>query len=106
MSALPGDASPPKSGCSARVVPMNEMYADDCGSTGAVVTSTFHQLSAGKIGSGPGIAPPSVAVAPSRTVAPTIAAAVAATRLRALRFGAHGRTSGVQLGMASPEQVV
>src|SRR6185503_4545962 len=52
MSTLPGDASPPKSGCSLRVPPLltNAMKLDDAGSTGAVEMSTCHQLSAGNTG--------------------------------------------------------
>src|SRR5262245_49433782 len=37
----------PKSGCSARVAPMNAMNAAEFASTGAWLMSWFHQLSAG-----------------------------------------------------------
>src|SRR5690349_771080 len=49
MSTLPGEASPPKSGCSRRVPPllMKLMNAVELVSTGAFDTSTFHQLSEG-----------------------------------------------------------
>ena len=59
MSTLPGDASPPKSGCSLRVPPllMNAMKLAEPASTGAAEMSVFHQLSAGNSGSGPGSAP-------------------------------------------------
>lgn len=80
MLTLPGEASPPKSGCSRRVPPllMKLMYELDAGSTGAAEMSTFHQLSAGNSGSGAGSAPPSVAAAASVIAdAPTTAAVAA-----------------------------
>jgi len=52
---LPGDSSPPKSGCSVRVVPMKLMKLADFGSTGAALMSVFHQLSEGNTGSGAAI---------------------------------------------------
>src|SRR4029453_17547802 len=75
MSTLPGEAPPPKSGCSLRVPPllMNAMKLAELVSTGADVTSVFHQLSAGNSGSGAGSAAPSAG-----TVAGHCAAAVAA----------------------------
>ena len=59
---------------------MKVMYAFDAASTGAAETSTFHQLSAGKSGSGAGSAPPSVAAATSLIASATTAAAVATAR--------------------------
>src|SRR5882757_7970724 len=64
---LPVETSPPKSGCIRRVVPMNEMYADDAGSTGADEMSRFHQLPEGNRG---GSGPPIVLAA--KTQAPPI----------------------------------
>src|SRR5436190_13020795 len=60
MLTLPIDSSPPKSGWSLRVPPllMKLMYPAEPGSTGAVEMSRFHQLVAGRSGSGPGNAPP------------------------------------------------
>src|SRR5437868_13380077 len=37
----------PKSGCMPRVRPMKSMNDEDCASTGALETSSFHQLSDG-----------------------------------------------------------
>ncbi len=37
----------PKSGCTWRVVPIHAMYAFDCGSSGAALTSRFHQFVVG-----------------------------------------------------------
>src|SRR5437868_2158343 len=61
MFTLPGDASPPKSGCSRREPPLltNAMKLDDEGSTGAEEISVFHQLSDGNTGNGPGGTAPS-----------------------------------------------
>src|SRR5512140_3121574 len=55
MSTLPGETSPPKSGCSLRVPPllMKAMKLDEDGSTGAPEMSRFHQLVAGKSGAAP-----------------------------------------------------
>src|ERR1051326_8432522 len=53
--------SPPKSGCIPRVGPMKLMYAALCGSTGALLTSAFHQFVSGKSGSGGGSGPPTTA---------------------------------------------
>ena len=46
-------------GCIPFAAPIHAMNAALAGSTGAALTSTFHQLSAGKSGSGPGSGPPS-----------------------------------------------
>src|SRR5713226_5380549 len=58
---LPGETSPPKSGCIAVPAPMNAMYVAEFGSTGAALMSAFHQFVGGNSGSGPGRGPPSVA---------------------------------------------
>jgi hypothetical protein len=57
--ALPGDLAA-EVRCSRRVPPllMKVMNEAEFGSTGAALTSVFHQLSAGNSGSGPGSAPP------------------------------------------------
>src|SRR6516165_6799529 len=80
MSCPPGVTSPPKSGCRERLDPMNEMYAADCGSMGALEMSVFHQLSGGKIGSGPGIGPPTVDVPATMTDAAAMMAAAKVAR--------------------------
>src|SRR5262245_23535188 len=56
MDTLPGETSPPKSGCRRRVPPllMKAMKFAELASTGACEMSVFHQLSAGNSGSGPG----------------------------------------------------
>jgi hypothetical protein len=58
---------------------MYAMNAADPPSTGAPLTSTFHQLSGGKRGSGPGRAPPCTGprpAAPAGTVASSAATSV------------------------------
>src|SRR5512143_2980291 len=95
---LPGNSSPPKSGCSRRVPPplMKLMKAAELGSPGAPLASRFHQLSGGKRGSGPGRAPPWMGPRPvaadeaaSRRIAPRTTATAARVRrgCRALMKG-------------------
>src|SRR5678816_4055478 len=69
------------------------MNAADPASTGAPLTSTFHQLSGGKRGSGPGRAPPCTG---PRHAAPTGMAAISAaksvtTPIHAVRSGPSAR---------------
>src|SRR5688572_20307764 len=98
MSALPGDASPPKSGCALRPVPMNEMKLFELGSMGAVEMSRFHQLLRGNSGSGPGSGPPNCASAKMTALAATHRAIAAATRHalapRSTRTGARKHRAG------------
>ena|SRR5438093_13347281 len=63
---------------------MNAMKLADAGSIGAAETSAFHQLSAGKSGSGPGSAPPSV-LAARTTIADAQMAAIAPARIVVVR---------------------
>src|SRR3569832_1701328 len=65
MATLPGETSPPKSGCGRRVPPllMNEMKFAEDGATGAAEMSVFHQLSAGSTGSGAGGGAPATGTA-------------------------------------------
>src|ERR1035437_852736 len=75
MSVEPVDTSPPKSGCMPFAAPIHAMNVALCASTGAALTSTFHQLSAGKSGRGPGSGPPICANAdPARRSAANAAA--------------------------------
>jgi hypothetical protein len=60
---------------------MKLMYELDFASTGAFEMSTFHQLSAGKSGSGVGSAPPGVAAATISITRATTARAVRTNRL-------------------------
>jgi hypothetical protein len=51
-----------------RVAPMKAMKLVDDGSTGAAEMSTFHQLSGGNSGKGPGSVPPSMLMAAATAV--------------------------------------
>src|ERR1700682_4132408 len=61
MAGVVVDASPPKSGCNPWLAPIQLMRAVLFVSTGAALTSRFHQLSGGKRGSGAGSGPPCTA---------------------------------------------
>src|SRR5436190_17190209 len=88
MSTPPGDASPPKSGCNRRVPPllMNAMKLAEFGSTGAAEMFVFHQLSAGKTGSGPGGAAPSTGTVGGHCANAVAAATVLNSRANNRRF--------------------
>src|SRR5205823_4093643 len=88
MSTLPGDASPPKSGCNRRVPPllMNAMKLAEFGSTGAAEMFVFHQLSAGKTGSGPDGAAPSTGTVGGHCANAVAAAMVLNSRANNRRF--------------------
>src|SRR5262245_6088092 len=78
---------------------MNPMKAAELGSTGAPLTSTFHQLSGGNSGSGPGSVPPGTGPTPADRALPgsshSPTARATARRLARCR-GRHDRT-GVRI---------
>src|SRR5262245_11464193 len=83
MPVLPGETSPPKSGCRPRDAPMKVMKLADAGSTGAVDMSTFHQFDAGNSGSGVGSGPFRIATADTLAVSATASPHTAAQRVTA-----------------------
>src|SRR6185436_552775 len=92
---LPGDTSPPKSGCSDRPEPIYVMKPADAESTGAAEISRFHQLSLGNSGNGPGSGPPIVLTAATTAVSATTGMSVASSVRR--------RRRGISLANAKAE---
>jgi hypothetical protein len=72
---------------------MYAMNAADPPSTGAPLTSTFHQLSGGKRGSGPGRAPPSTGPRPAAPAGmdTSSAATIATTPIQTMRIEPSAR---------------